>query len=96
MSGHHPCSMRWSPPVPQGGAVKKTILFPYNYILQFYEGTNSTAESSKNVEMIENLRRRLRRCRSMCSLSWMRTWRSVGWSLMNGCFSSCSVLGLIV
>jgi len=31
--------------------------------------------------------------RSMWSFSWMRTCRSLGSSLMNGCFSSCSVLG---
>lgn len=31
--------------------------------------------------------------RSMWSLSWMRTWRSVGWSRMKGNLSSCSVGG---
>lgn len=31
---------------------------------------------------------------SMWSLSWMRTCRSLGWSLMKGCFISCSVVGL--
>lgn len=30
----------------------------------------------------------------MWSLSWMRTCRSLGWSLMKGCFISCSVVGL--
>lgn len=33
------------------------------------------------------------RDRSMWSLSWMRTCRSVGWSRMKGNFSSCSVGG---
>jgi len=50
----------------------------------------------RKVKEVDYLRRRLRRCRSMCSLSWMRTCRSVGWSLMNGCLRSCSVLGRIV
>ena len=31
--------------------------------------------------------------RSMWSFSWMRTCRSLGRSLMNGCLRSCSVLG---
>lgn len=33
------------------------------------------------------------RVRSIWSLSWIRTWRSVGWSLMKECLSSCSVDG---
>lgn len=36
---------------------------------------------------------RFLRVRSMWSLSWIRTCRSVGWSLMNECLSSCSVDG---
>ena len=36
------------------------------------------------------------RVRSMWSLSWIRTWRSVGWSLMKECLSSCSVDGRVV
>lgn len=36
---------------------------------------------------------RFLRVRSMWSLSWIRTCRSVGWSLINECFSSCSVDG---
>lgn len=38
---------------------------------------------------------RFLRVRSMWSLSWIRTWRSVGWSLINECLSSCSVDGLL-
>lgn len=33
------------------------------------------------------------RVRSIWSLSWIRTWRSVGWSRMKECLSSCSVDG---
>lgn len=33
------------------------------------------------------------RVRSIWSLSWIRTWRSVGWSLMKECLSNCSVDG---
>lgn len=36
---------------------------------------------------------RFLRVRSMWSLSWIRTWRSVGWSRINECLSSCSVDG---
>lgn len=32
----------------------------------------------------------------MWSLSWIRTWRSVGWSLMKECLRSCSVDGRLV